>query len=386
MVDILITNSNERFADLLICFALLLCRALIRYIKLLLLVRRCQRKNVAVSDLFNHYVAKHPQKPCLIYEGREWTYRDVNDFSNRIANLFQQYGYKKGDVVGLLMENRPEFVATWLGLSKIGVIVPLINTNQRQASLIHSIEIAKCQALIFSDSLADGKHSWLFEKKRDFHFSIFSLFLFVGVAEVFDRFKSGTFNWYQYNDEVREISDKSIKNLNVLLEKAPKTDIISNPSPNSDIHHNQLLYIYTSGTTGLPKAAVITHSRYIFIAAAIHFMADFTPDDIFYTPLPLYHTAGGVMSIGQALLFGSTVVLRKKFSASGYFPDCQKYKCTVMTYERFRSIFCLTSTYELEKNDFFAFFFLWGRIGCSIHWWNVPLYLSHTTKFGRYES
>lgn len=136
-----------------------------------------------------------------------------------------------------------------------------------------------------------------------------------------------SFAWYQYNDENREISDKSIKNLNNLLEKTPKTDVVSNST--ADTHHNQLLYIYTSGTTGLPKAAVITHSRYIFIAAGIHYMADFQPDDIFYTPLPLYHTAGGVMSIGQALLFGSTVVIRKKFSASGYFPDCQKYKCTV---------------------------------------------------------
>lgn len=133
------------------------CRALYRYIKLLSLVRRCQRKNVAVCDLFHHYVAKHPQKPCIIYDGQEWTFREVNEFSNRIANLFQQHGYKKGDVVGLFMDNRPEFVATWLGLSKIGVIVPLINTNQRQASLIHSIEIAKCQALIFGETLASGK-------------------------------------------------------------------------------------------------------------------------------------------------------------------------------------------------------------------------------------
>lgn len=111
------------------------------------------------------------------------------------------------------------------------------------------------------------------------------------------------------------------------MEKSAKTEVASSSS--ADTHHGQLLYIYTSGTTGLPKAAVITHSRYIFIAAGIHYMANFKPDDIFYTPLPLYHTAGGVMSVGQALLFGSTVVIRKKFSASGYFPDCQKYKCTV---------------------------------------------------------
>lgn len=132
-------------------------RALLRYVKLLSLVRRCQRKNVAVWDLFHHYVAKHPQKPCIIYDGKEWSFREMNDLSNRIANTFQQNGYKKGDVVGLFMDNRPEFVAFWLGLSKIGVIVPLINTNQRQASLIHSVEVAKCQALIYGESLASGK-------------------------------------------------------------------------------------------------------------------------------------------------------------------------------------------------------------------------------------
>lgn len=96
-----------------------------------------------------------------------------------------------------------------------------------------------------------------------------------------------------------------------------------------DKHHNKLLYIYTSGTTGMPKAAVITTARFVFIAAAIHYLADFKHKDIFYTPLPLYHTAAGIMTAGQAIIFGSTVVIRKKFSASNYFQDCQKYKCTV---------------------------------------------------------
>lgn len=68
---------------------------------------------------------------------------------------------------------------------------------------------------------------------------------------------------------------------------------------------------------------------YFFIAAGIHYALGFRDNDVFYTPLPLYHTAGGVMSMGQALLFGSTVVIRKKFSASGYFADCARFKCTV---------------------------------------------------------
>lgn len=69
--------------------------------------------------------------------------------------------------------------------------------------------------------------------------------------------------------------------------------------------------------------------RFIFIASAIHYLVDFRSSDRFYTPLPLYHTAGGIMSIGQSLLHGGTTVIRKKFSASAYFSDCVKYKCTV---------------------------------------------------------
>ena len=56
------------------------------------------------------------------------------------------------------MENRPEFVATWLGLSKIGVVVPLINHNLKKQSLLHSITISNCNALIFGESLVECKN------------------------------------------------------------------------------------------------------------------------------------------------------------------------------------------------------------------------------------
>lgn len=59
--------------------------------------------------------------------------------------------------MGLLLENRPEYICIWLGLSKLGIIVPLINTNLRLSALVHSITISKCQALIFGQSYTDGK-------------------------------------------------------------------------------------------------------------------------------------------------------------------------------------------------------------------------------------
>lgn len=55
------------------------------------------------------------------------------------------------------MENRPEFVATWLGLSKLGIVIPLVNHNLKKQSLLHSITIANCNALIFGESLHECK-------------------------------------------------------------------------------------------------------------------------------------------------------------------------------------------------------------------------------------
>lgn len=80
----------------------------------------------------------------------------VEEYSNRVANLFKSHGYRKGDSVALMMENRPEFVCMWLGLSKLGIITALINYNLRHSSLTHSVNMAKCQALIFGCELTEG--------------------------------------------------------------------------------------------------------------------------------------------------------------------------------------------------------------------------------------
>ncbi|KAH8402139.1 hypothetical protein KR009_010001 [Drosophila setifemur] len=286
--------------------------ALFSYIRVLLFVKRQERKNLNIGDIFEATVALQPDKLAIVSESQQWTFRQLNEHSNRVANVFHSHGYKKGDVVGLLMENRAEFVATWLGLSKIGVITPLINTNLRGASLQHSITVGQCTALIYGASF----RSAVMDIAKD-------LPAHVGL--------------YQFNDEATQeivasegLSQGLAQQLNGLLETAAKDKVAAGAS-RAD-HHDKLVYIYTSGTTGLPKAAVITHSRYFFIAAGIHFALGFRDEDVFYTPLPLYHTAGGVMSMGQALLFGSTVVIRKKFSASGYFSDCARFQCTIGQY------------------------------------------------------
>lgn len=97
-------------------------------------------------------------------------------------------------------------------------------------------------------------------------------------------------------------------------------------------YKDKLFYIYTSGTTGLPKAAVITNMRFLFFAVASKTLIGLQKDDVLYNPLPMYHSAGGILGTGNTLIFGNTTALRKRFSASNYWTDCIKYKCTAVQY------------------------------------------------------
>lgn len=200
----------------------------------MLLIKKYEKKNLTISDIFQINVNKYPDKIAILSETHSCTFRQLNQYSNRVANVFHNHGYKKGDIVGLLLENRPEFVGTWLGLSKIGVITPLINTNLLGPSLLHSITVAQCTALIYGESFTDA---------------------IKGISKEIPA----NVSLYQLNNKInKEVLDSS-KDLATFLETASKDNIST--SVERANHHDKLVYIYTSGTTGLPKAAVISHSR-----------------------------------------------------------------------------------------------------------------------------
>ncbi|XP_065211613.1 long-chain fatty acid transport protein 1-like [Planococcus citri] len=280
--------------------------ALIRYLRFLWSVRSYSSTDASVADIFRGHVKKNPNKVLLVYEDREWTGAQIEEYSNKVANAFKNAGIRKGDAVALMMNNKPEFVCIWLGLSKIGAVTALINHNLRKTSLAHCVNIANCTAFIFELELLDS------------------------VKEIKDELQGSVklFCWTANDEKIPSNETWASSFSTAISEVSPTPPVLQEKVG----FHDKLVYIYTSGTTGLPKAAVVTHSRYLFLAGAIRYQLCFSNDDRFYTPLPLYHTAGGAMSIGQAVLYGSCVVIRKKFSASAYFPDIVKYNCTVAQY------------------------------------------------------
>lgn len=144
-----------------------LCRGLRRFIRVLLAIHMQVRNNRTMADIFHQTASKNPQKAAFVFEQKTWTFQEVEEYSNRIANYFKSKGYKKGDIVALFLESCPEFVCIWLGLSKLGVITALINTNLRLDSLFHCISVASVRAVIFGSDLSGNN-----EKKLDFKLNL----------------------------------------------------------------------------------------------------------------------------------------------------------------------------------------------------------------------
>ncbi|XP_014299292.1 long-chain fatty acid transport protein 4 [Microplitis demolitor] len=275
-----------------------------RFFKVNFLLWYWEKRGFTVAKLLHRQAQSYPHKIALIYENQEWTYYQLDDFTDRLAYCIRTQPINRGDSVALLMGNYPEYVGIWLGLSKAGFVTALINTNLRKDVLIHSIKAAGCKAIVFGSEFKDA------------------------INEI--KTKLPDLALYQWSENKNQPILQDAFDLNSLVDKYSSKIIDIDLSFGHP--RDKLIYIYTSGTTGMPKAAVINNLRYMVISCGVYYMLGLQQTDRVYDSLPLYHSAGGIVGVGQALCTGITVVLRKKFSASKFWDDCIQYDCTVAQY------------------------------------------------------
>ncbi|KAA0724259.1 Very long-chain acyl-CoA synthetase [Triplophysa tibetana] len=258
----------------------------------------------SIVDCFLDAVKKHPRKTFVHFEGKTYTYSDVERESNKVANALRSVAaLKEGDTVALFIGNEPCFIWTWLGLAKLGCPAALLNFNIRSRSLLHCFSCCGANVLIAAADLRDA------------------------VEEILPALKEKGITVYLLSDER---STDGIQSINQKIAEA--SDKPLSPSLRSNVNiKTTALYIYTSGTTGLPKAAYVTHER-VWAASFIQGVSGLTSEDIFYINLPLYHSAGFLIGLVGSIERGNTVVLRRKFSASQFWDDCRKYNITGMQY------------------------------------------------------
>lgn len=122
-------------------------------------VNRHLKERNTLPKIFAETVRRHGDKTALIFEGtgEKWSFRQLDEYSNRVANLLLQRGFVEGDVVALFMENRSQYVGLWLGMAKIGVEAALINFNLRLEALVHCVTISNAKAVVFGSELTEGE-------------------------------------------------------------------------------------------------------------------------------------------------------------------------------------------------------------------------------------
>src|SRR6185312_12709301 len=108
-----------------------------------------------INDIVEDFAREKPKNIAVLYQDRVLTYSDLAEGANRYAHWAMAQGIKKGDVVALFMEGRPEYLQAWLGIQKLGGIVALINTNLRGAPLAHCIAIANARHVIVGAELCE---------------------------------------------------------------------------------------------------------------------------------------------------------------------------------------------------------------------------------------
>lgn len=267
-------------------------------------------RRIDFSDALAEHFQRRPDQPALISESSRMSWGDLDRFANRVANWAIGRGLSRGDVVALLMENRAEYVAIWLGLSRAGVVTALLNTNLTGDRLAHCMREARTAHLIVGSELAEGAASALTELDMKPEILLAS---FDSEADA----KAATLLESTSFDAACEAAGE-----------AAVPDSVRQARRGGD----GLFYIYTSGTTGLPKAARVSHSKALTAGTGCWKFQGLTPADRLYCCLPLYHSAGGMLATAGILLAGGTLVTARKFSASRFWSDCVQHDITVFQY------------------------------------------------------
>jgi fatty-acyl-CoA synthase len=247
---------------------------------------------LTLAAMLDALATEHGPRPALVGPAETLSYTQLADRARRVALWALAEGVGANGAVGLMMPNRPDYVTLWMGLTRVGRTVALINTNLSGEALAHCLRAAEVSDLIVDAPLRAAAERAVPRACRLWHYD-------------------------------------SPAALGLDLYENTPLDEATCPFP---APRDVALLIYTSGTTGLPKAARVTHGRILEWSLWFAGMMDSGPDDRLYDCLPMYHSTGGIVAIGAMLVRGGSVLIAPRFSASRFWDEVVEGGCTIFQY------------------------------------------------------
>ncbi|MCJ1434424.1 hypothetical protein MMC27_003792 [Xylographa pallens] len=266
------------------------------------LTNAVKQRRASPFYLFEANVALFPEAVAVWSRTGIYTWSQVYDRVCQYAKFFLAQGVEPGQIVGLYMQNAPEFFFVWLGLMAIGCAPAMINWNLGADPLVHCIKISKTTLLIVDEE--QGCQDRVESEKQRVE------------AEL----------------GVRVITMSEVLKAEIASVSAPRPEDAYRANV---IAGSPCALFYTSGTTGLPKAFPLGTGR-VYISCKAWPKAfggqKRGPDgDRYYVCMPCYHGTGGITTM-FCLISGISIAIAKRFSTSQYWQDVYDSQATFLIY------------------------------------------------------
>jgi long-chain acyl-CoA synthetase len=268
-----------------------------------------------ICEYLRFHAGETPQRIALNYYGREITYAQLDQLTNRFASFLEQQGASKGDRIALYMQNCPQYVICQLGAHKAGLIVvpcgPMFRAWELEAELTQTgTKIIVCQDELY------GNVEEANQKCK------FSHIIVTGFEDCLPE--NPAFPLHESMTAPRDHFSGTLELLEILKEGDPEY-----VSP--DIRMDDVCLLqFTSGTTGLPKGAMLTHGNQLYKSAAQAQTYRYESDDLLLTAMPIYHIAGMLWGLTTPVYTGCTMVIISRYDAATMAAAISNLKCTKM--------------------------------------------------------
>ncbi len=231
------------------------------------------------TDFLNIATSICPERAAIIFEGKRYTFSQLNERVNRLANAFLNLGIKNGDRVAMLQVNSNQCVETYFAVAKLGAIYVPLNFRAKGNELTDMLNISEANTLLVGERYIDLVNS--------ISSNLTSVHHFISIES--------KHNGMLYYED--------------MLSSSPAEEVVAEVSDD-----DTTILIFTAGTTGTPKAVMLSHNSF-----GIYVLENVTPADPDLEErnaltVPLYHVAG-IQAMMAAIYGGRTLVMERQFDA-----------------------------------------------------------------------
>ena len=273
-----------------------------------------------VFALLTESAARHPNNRCIHYQGRDFSYAQVDEISSRFASALSSIGVKKGERVAIFMPNIPQLVFAFFGALKMGAVVVMCNPVYKERELEYQLRDSGAVAVVATKTVAKGLD--LYKSLEGCRGKLNLRHVIVtGLTDYLPPLKKRLAGVVGIKEVRREGTLDFVK----LIGSSQPLSSFAEADPANDV----ALLQYTGGTTGVAKGAMLTHYNLVSNAAYAAQILPVDERDVALCVLPLYHIFGMTATMNAPIFAGGTMVLLPSFHADEVLKTIQKLKVTL---------------------------------------------------------